>query len=108
MRRCDVYDVLHVENYAALCIAICREELTTVEDAFILYEDGSLRRQGSRKQPVTETVGYWRVADILSLRAEGYKWHEIGRMLGLKAPQSYVVHRKKLVEEVRRRNDRTS
>lgn len=108
MRRCDVYDVLHVENYAALCIAICREELTTVEDAFVLYEDGSLCRQGRRNRPVTETVGYRRVADILSLREAGYKWPEIGRMLGLKAPQSYLCHRQKLIEEVRRRNDRTS
>ena len=94
MKRCDIYDVLHVENYAALCIAICRAESTNVEDAFLLYEDGTLTKR------CVERSAKERVREMLQLRAEGLTWPQIGEIVGLKAPQSYLCHRQHLIAEI--------
>lgn len=102
MKRNDVHDVLHVENYAALCIAICRAKPTSIEDAFTLYEDGSLHRRGGRRN---EGKGRQRIQEMINLRKAGCTWPEIGEMLGLKSPHSYFCHRRELVEEVLRSND---
>ena len=41
MKRCDVYDALHVHNYAALMIAVCYPQRVNAEDVFKLYETGT-------------------------------------------------------------------
>ena len=104
MKRCDVYTTIHAMNYGALYIAICREEPTTVDDAFLLYEEGTLKGRGHGLD--RGELGRQRIRDMTALREEGCTWPEIGEILGLKAPLSYYSHHKHLVGEEKREHGR--
>lgn len=94
MKRCDVYDVLHVANWGAFAIAVFRPIPTSVELAFKLYETGSATSNGCHGHLSRELMAE-RVEAMESLHAAGYKWREIGQYLGVKYPECYYVRWKK-------------
>lgn len=94
MKRCDVYDVLHVANWGAFAIAVFRPIPTSVELAFKLYETGETSASGCRGHLHQELM-VERVEAMESLHAAGYKWREIGQYLGIKYPECYYTRWKK-------------
>ena len=95
MKRCDTYNILHVTNYAALCIAILRPTPVTIEDAFDLYESGVGKLIGGHKKIDHKE----RLHEMVSMREAGFTWPEIGGTLGLKAPMCYFSRHKYLLQQ---------
>lgn len=79
---CYGYDI---ENWCALCVAICHKKPLTVEAAFRVYRTGSIyKREDSTKRTGQQT---WEEID--NLRKAGYRWKDINQMLCLRAARVY-------------------
>lgn len=94
MKRCDVYDVLHVTNWGAFAVAVFRPVPTSVELAFKLYETGMITSNGCHGR-LSQELMVELVEDMESLHVAGYKWSEIGPYLGVKYPKCYYSRWKK-------------
>ncbi|WP_432408541.1 hypothetical protein [Wukongibacter sp. M2B1] len=77
------------DSISALIVAIIREDVATVEDAFEVLEG---------KTPITRNRGS--VDEMIALRNEGLRYREIGEIFGLK--ESSVFYRIKR-EKARRK-----
>ena len=94
MKRCDVYDILHVTNWGAFAVAVFRPVPTSVELAFKLYETGKATSNGENSSLSRELMNE-RLEAMAALHDAGYKWKEIGEYLGLKTPQCYYCRWRK-------------
>lgn len=62
------------ENIAALCIAIIRDDVFTVEQAFAVFEGKDVTRHRSSKEDIK---------DMIAMKTQGMTYREIGKIYGM-------------------------
>lgn len=82
----DPFEIIHADNWAALCIAILSRAPVTPEVAAQLYEHGTIGRPGAKG------CGQVTIDTITNLHNAGHSWSKITQMTGIKSPASLVYH----------------
>ena len=80
----NVMQILNADNWCALAVAICYRRYLTPENAFSMYDTGSV---SNSKGIAGNGIENYRA--IVYMKKHGMGWREIGETLGLRSPQSY-------------------
>ena len=80
----NVMQILNADNWCALAVAICYRQYLSPENAFSMYNTGSVSNSKG-----TAGKGIENYRAIAYMKKQNMSWREIGETLGLRSPQSY-------------------